>query len=218
MILAAGRGTRMGMLTDITPKPLLRLGKYLLIEYSIFSLAKIGIQDIIINVSYLGEQIKQTLGDGSRYGVKIYYSEEPEALETGGGIYQALPLLGAEPFIVLSCDVVTDFSLQTLPTNPTGLAHIVLVNNPSYHPRGDFCLNEGKIYCGNDSTLTFSNVGVYRPELFASCNPGKFRLGPLLHEAIRQEKVTGEHYQGRWHNLGTPEELQKANELPDIHF
>lgn len=214
MILAAGRGARMGALTADVPKPLLRVGDRYFIEYSILSLAKMGIRDIVINICYHREQIKAALGNGERYGVKIHYSEEQEALETGGGIYQALPLLGDKPFIVLSCDVISDFPLQTLPKEPEGLAHLVLVNNPPYNPKGDFCLADKKIYCGNDETLTFGNIGVYRPELFANSKPGKFRLGNLLKEAIQQDKVTGENYQGLWHNLGTPEDVAKIKELP----
>jgi MurNAc alpha-1-phosphate uridylyltransferase len=217
MILAAGRGERMGTLTSEIPKPLIRVAGFHLIEYSILALAKIGIKDIVINVCYRGEQIKNAVGNGSKYNVKIHYSEESEALETGGGVYQALPLLGSEPFIVLSSDVISSFPLHLLPKEPEGLAHLVLVSNPEYHPKGDFCLAGKKIYCGQDSTLTFSNIGVYRPELFAQSKPGKFRLGSLLREAILQDKVTGEHFEGIWYNLGTPNDLGKISELPDFH-
>ncbi len=216
MILAAGRGLRMGMLTNETPKPLLRVGGRYLIEYALHSLTTIGVKDIVINICYRGEQIKKTLGDGKSYGVNIHYSEELEALETGGGIYQALPLLGAEPFIVVSSDVVTNYPLKCLPQKIDSLAHLVLVDNPIYHPKGDFCLTGNTIYCGKNSTLTFSNIGIYRPELFAHCKPGKFRLGTLLKNAISENKVTGEYYNGIWYNLGTPEELHKITVLPDI--
>lgn len=218
MILAAGRGARMGMLTEDVPKPLLRVGGNHLIEYSIAALKKIGITDIVINIAYRGEQIKQTLGNGARYGVTLHYSEEQEALETGGGIYQALPLLGTEPFIVLSGDVVTDYPLQNLPKEPKGLAHLVLIDNPIYHPQGDFCLAGEKIYRGSETALTFSNVGIYRPELFADCQPGKFRLGTLLQEKIAEEKVTGEYYRGLWYNVGAPEDFQQISALPDIRW
>jgi MurNAc alpha-1-phosphate uridylyltransferase len=216
MILAAGRGERMGALTAGTPKPLLRVGDKYLIEYSLYSLIKIGVKEIVINVCYLGEQVKLALGDGSRYGVTLLYSEEKEALETGGGVYQALPLLGAEPFIVLSCDVITDYPLERLPQSPKGLAHLVLVPNPPYHQKGDFCLADEQIYCGKESTLTFSNIGIYRPELFASSQPGKFRLGVLLRDTILQKKVTGESYHGLWYNVGTSDELKKISALPDM--
>ena len=210
MILAAGRGGRMGALTYDTPKPLIKaLGNYL-IEYSIFSLIKAGVRDIVINVSYHGEQIQAALGDGSRYGVHFHYSVELEALETGGGILQALPLLGDEPFIVLSSDVVTDYPLQTLPTHLDHLAHLVVVDNPHFHPRGDFCLNKGKLYCAEQNPFTFANIGIYRPELFADCKPGKFRLGEVIRRAITKSAITGEHYSGIWHNVGTPDDLSKV--------
>ncbi len=207
MILAAGRGVRMGALTENTPKPLIKVSGRYLIEYSIDLLLSRGVRDIVINVSYHADQIKRALGDGSRYQARFYYSEEKEALETGGGIFQALPLLGDEPFIVLSSDIITDYPLQKLP-QPEKLAHLVLIDNPSFHPRGDFGLAETKIYCAEDhNPFTFANIGMYRKELFAHCNPGKFRLGDLLKEAVKNADVTGEHYQGVWHNVGTPEDL-----------
>ncbi|MHB1948941.1 MAG: N-acetylmuramate alpha-1-phosphate uridylyltransferase MurU [Gammaproteobacteria bacterium] len=218
MILAAGRGQRMGTLTTEVPKPLLQVRNRYLIEYSLFALIKMGITEIVINICYRGAQIKEALGDGSRYGVTIFYSEEDEALETGGGIFQALPLLGPEPFIVLSCDVITDYPLHQLPQEPIGLAHLVLVNNPLYHSSGDFCLLKNKVYCGQSSTLTFGNIGIYRPELFADCKPGKFGLGPLLKEAALHGKITGEHYQGIWHNLGRPDDFDQVNGFPDNHL
>jgi MurNAc alpha-1-phosphate uridylyltransferase len=218
MILAAGRGERMKHLTTETPKALLRLGNRYLIEYSITALAKIGVREIIINVCYKAEQIKAALGAGTQYGVKIIYSDEPEALETGGGIFQALSLLGSEPFIVLSCDVVSDYPLQNLPKNPDQLAHLVLVDNPDFHPSGDFCLAGKQIYLGNDQTYTFGNIGVYRPELFADCKPGKFRLGDLLKQAIQNVQVTGERYSGFWQNFGTPAQLENKIALPDSLF
>jgi MurNAc alpha-1-phosphate uridylyltransferase len=228
MILAAGRGQRMRELTTNTPKPLLRVGNRYLIEYSLLALANVGVKDIVINICYFAEKIKQALGDGSRYGVNIHYSEEKEALETGGGIYQALPLLGSGPFIVLSCDVIADYALNHLPSQPDGLAHLVLVDNPIYHPKGDFCLEGKRIFCGSQPTFTFSNMGIYRPELFANCSPGRFRLGNLLQEAISQNKVTGEHFSGAWFNLGSPEDIAlfekcsvgtaKSTPLPTLHI
>lgn len=218
MILAAGRGARMGSLTDEIPKPLIKINNRFLIEYSLSALVKTGIKDIAINLGYRGQQIKAELGDGSRYGIRIQYSEEPELLETGGGIFKALPLLGQEPFIVLSADVVTDFPLNRLPRDPKGLAHLVLVDNPAYHPTGDFTLLEGQIKPALSDTMTFSNIGIYRPELFAECQPGHFRLGNLLKQAIQQDKITGEYYKGIWYNIGTAAELTQITELPDIHF
>jgi MurNAc alpha-1-phosphate uridylyltransferase len=207
MILAAGRGERMGVMTQDVPKPLLQVGGRYLIEYSLMALARAGIQEVVINVCYRGDQIQAALGGGERYGLSIHYSLEHEALETGGGIFQALPLLGPEPFIVLSCDVVTAYDLNRLPKEPHSLAHLVLVNNPDFHPKGDFCLLGQRIYLGVESTLTFANIGVYRPELFAGCRAGRFRLGELLKHAIANQKITGEHYDGPWYNMGTPADL-----------
>lgn len=213
MILAAGRGERMGSLTQNTPKPLLRVNNRYLIEYSIAALRKADIREIVINISYQREQIKLALGDGSQYGVAIQYSEEEERLETGGGILQALPLLGSEPFIVISSDIITDYPLENLPWQPQALAHLVLVDNPCFHPRGDFCLNGQQIYSGGSPTFTFSNIGIYRPELFVDCKPGHFRLGDLLYQAAAHRRVTGEYFNGLWHNIGTAEQL---NSVPDV--
>jgi MurNAc alpha-1-phosphate uridylyltransferase len=210
MILAAGRGERMGHLTQDVPKPLLKVAGYYLIEYSLFALRKAGIHDVVINVCYHADQVKQALGDGGRYGVNIHYSEETTALETGGGIFQALPLLGREPFLVLSGDIITDYPLLNLPSEPKGLAHLVLIDNPAFHPGGDFCLAEQRIYYGSDATLTFANIGIYRPELFAHCEAGRFRLGDLLKTEIASQNVSGEHYTGLWHNVGTADDLNTA--------
>jgi len=207
MILAAGRGERMGELTAQTPKPLLRAGGRYLIDYAIQNLKQAGIKEIVINISYRAEQIKSALGDGSHYGVNIFYSEEAERLETGGGIFQALPLLGDEPFLVVSGDIITDFPLQQLPQHLDGLAHLVMVPNPAWHPHGDFGLHEGRLVLPADAKFTFGNIGVYHPALFANCQPGHFRLASLLNPAIEAGQVTGELYQGKWHNVGTPADL-----------
>jgi len=212
MILAAGRGMRMGALTENTPKPLLKAAGRYLIEYSILSLTNMGVRDIIINICYHANQIKEVLGDGSRYNAVFHYSEEQEALETGGGILQALPLLGDQPFVVLSSDVITDYPLQKLPPQPEQLAHLVLVDNPVFHPHGDFCLADTQIYRAVQNQFTFGNVGIYRPELFSNCQPGKFRLGDLLKEAAKNLQLTGEHYRGVWHNMGTPEDFSIPRE------
>lgn len=212
MILAAGRGERMRPLTDHTPKPLLEIANKPLISYSLLALKKIGISEVIINVSYQAEQIKQTLGDGSRYGIKIIYSVEPTLLETGGGIYQALPLLGNEPFIVLSADIFTDYPLEKLPKNLNDLAHLVLVNNPEYHAKGDFGLNNNnRITLDAEKKFTYASFGVLHPNLFANCQPGIFRLTEVLIPAINAKQVSGEIYHGEWNNLGTPEDLQNLN-------
>lgn len=212
MILAAGRGLRMRELTLDTPKPLLQVKGRYLIEYSILALAAAGISEIVINVSYFAEKIKKAMGDGSRYGVSIQYSEEVEALETGGGIFQALPLLGESPFVVLSCDVVTDFDLKKLPKDFSQLAHLVLVDNPAYHPMGDFGLVGDEVKLNVSKTYTFGNIGVYRPELFADCQAGRFRLGDVLKKAVLEGRVSGEYFQGAWFNLGAPEDLKVFEE------
>ncbi len=213
MILAAGRGERMGELTLHTPKPLLKVGGHFLIEYAIANLKQADITDIVINIAYHQEQITAALGNGHAFGVDIVYSREKERLETGGGILQALPLLGDEPFVVLSSDVICDFPLQQLPKQPTGLAHLMLVANPDFHPRGDFGLVNEYVDMQAKPTYTFGNVGVYRKELFASSNPGHFPLNKLLFPAIERRQITGEFYTGSWFNIGTPEQLQEMNSL-----
>lgn len=213
MILAAGRGERMKALTETTPKPLLQVnGKYL-IEYAIDNLRLAGVHDIVINVSWLANRIKSALGDGKQYGVNIAYSEEPERLETGGGITKALPLLGDDPFIVLSADVITDYPLKKLPQQPKGLAHLVLVDNPPFHPYGDFGLSDKHVDILSAPAYTFGNMGVYRPELFDGCRAEPFPLSQLLFPAIRKQQITGEYYKGVWYNVGTPEDLQQAQNI-----
>ena len=203
MILAAGRGKRMGELTKDTPKPLLKLANRYLIEYSIEALSKAGISDIVINVSYHAALIMDVLGNGSRYGVMIHYSEEEEALETGGGILKALPLLGDDPFIVLSADIISDYPLKKLSLRSESLAHLVLVDNPFFHPEGDFYLEEGMIQPQGKKKLTFGNIGLYHPALFSGYTLQKFPLNIIFQDAIKKGKITGEYYSGFWRNLGT---------------
>jgi MurNAc alpha-1-phosphate uridylyltransferase len=212
MILAAGRGERMGELTAQTPKPLLQVAGHYLIEFAIASLKRAGIQEIVINVSYHRDQIKSILGDGARYGVTILYSEEAERLETGGGIVHALPLLGDEPFIVISSDIITAFPLATLPKEPQGLAHLVLVNNPVFHPDGDFGLRDSKVGLQIQPRLTFANIGIYRPDIFSACTPGFFPWKQVMFPLIESGQVTGEHYEGPWFNIGTPADLLDVNQ------
>lgn len=209
MILAAGRGERMRPLTDNTPKPLLWSGSKRLIEYLIESLAAAGFIDLVINHAYLGGQIEQALGNGGRYGVQIRYSPEgAQGLETGGGIFQALPLLGKEPFLAVNGDIWTDYPFTRVQQAPIGLAHLILVDNPPYSPQGDFALQGKRIAAVGANKLTFSGIGVYRPELFAQCRPGRFPLAPLLREAMPWGWVTGERYRGQWRDIGTPARLQ----------
>ena len=215
LILSAGRGERMRPLTDDTPKPLLRAGDRALIEYHLDALALAGIRDIVINLSYLGEQIRAALGDGTRYGVRIAYSDEgPRALETGGGIFNALPLLGSEAFLVVNGDIWTDYRYDELPAPPAGLAHLVMVSNPTHHPHGDFVLEHGNLYDKpEDTRLTFSGIGVYQPTLFADCTPGAFPLAPLLRRAMANDKISGEHYRGEWLDIGTPARLAELDRM-----
>jgi len=206
LIFAAGRGERMRPLTDTTPKPLLHAGGKHLIEWHLENLSAAGVHEVVINTSHLAEQFPVVLGDGSRWGLRIAYSYEgPEALETGGGMLRALPLLGADPFIAVNGDIWTDFDFSTLPPSPTGLAHLVLVDNPGHHPRGDFGLQHGLVF--DEPRLTFAGIGVYRSELLAGHTPGKFGLVPILRAAMRGEKISGEHFTGRWCDIGTPQRL-----------
>ncbi len=209
IILAAGRGERMRPLTDHTPKPLLRVGGKPLIVYHIEALRAAGVRQLVINLGHLGEQIRQALGDGERFHVAIDYSREPEdALETGGGILQALPLLGDAPFIAVNGDIWTDYPFSRLPREPSGLAHLVLVDNPSHHARGDFCLRGRRIVnVAVSERLTFSGISVLRPQLFAASVPGRFPLAPILHKAVIDGRLSGEHYPGGWYDIGTPRRL-----------
>lgn len=220
MILAAGRGNRMRPLTDQVPKPLLEAGGRPLIQYHLECLAAADIRDIVINHAHLGEQIEAALGDGSRFGVHIRYSPEQTALETGGGIFNALPLLGPDPFLVINGDIWSDIDPIGLHLAGTDLAHLVLVDNPPHHPSGDFILTGGRVRVEGDQDerererrLTFSGVGVYSPSLFAGCRPGAFALAPLLRDAMAQGRVGGEHHRGHWLDIGTPERLADLDRL-----
>ena len=211
MILAAGRGERLRPLTDTTPKPLLEIGGRPMIEHHIESLANAGFRELVINVSHLGQQIEDTLGGGGRFGVNIAYSREPEgALETGGGIFQALDLLGDAPFAVINGDVVTDYPFSRLRAVKCDWAHLVLVANPKHNPAGDFSLQGARVTNQGPAMGTFSGISVYHPRLFASCEPGRFSVVPTLREAIENHLVTGEWHRGYWNDAGTPERLESA--------
>ena len=212
IILAAGKGERMRPLTNTTPKPLLTIAGQPLINYHLKALAKAGVKDVVINTWYMSDQIINLVGDGSSYGLNVRFSVESELLNTGGGIVQALPMLGDEPFIVMSADILTDFPLNILPSNPAGLAHLVMVNNPDYHLDGDFVLDKGKIRLVSDQNkLTYGNIGVYRPEFFVAAPKGPFPLGGLLRQHISNDLVVGQYFSGVWYNIGTPAELEMAN-------
>lgn len=215
MILAAGRGERMRPHTDSSPKPLIRVGGKSLLERHLESLRAAGITDVVINLGWLGERIRETCGDGARFGVKLAYSEEGwPALESGGGIFHALPLLGEGPFVVVNGDVYTDFPLAGLARRaralPDGVdAHLVLVPNPAHNPRGDFALDGGRVTNAEAGRHTFSGLSVHRPEFFAGCAPGHFPLLPLWRRAADAGRMTGEVYAGAWSDVGTPARLQE---------
>lgn len=213
MILAAGRGERMRPLTDHTPKPLLEVGGKALIEYHLHALRQAGITEVIINHAWLGRQIEARLGNGERYGLQIQYSPEvPVALETAGGIIQALPRLGQAPFVVINGDIWCDYPLQQLPLQPEGLAHLVMVANPPHNPQGDFYLQQnGRLEAEGEPKLTYSGIGLYDPRLFAGLEAGIRPLAPLLKTAMARGLVTGEQYAGQWWDVGTPERLQELD-------
>jgi MurNAc alpha-1-phosphate uridylyltransferase len=221
LILAAGRGERMRPLTDTLPKPLLVAGGRRLIEWQIDALVRAGVTDIVVNTAHLGHCFEPALGDGRRLGAAISYSREGEraedALETLGGIVQALPLLGDGPFVVVSGDIVTDFDYATLHARAAALeagaadAHLVLVDNPPFHARGDMGLVDGRIAPDAAPRLTYANIGVFAPRLFAGLAPQRARMFPWLYGAARAGRVTGEHYAGHWHNVGTPAELARLD-------
>lgn len=215
MILAAGKGERMRPLTLHTPKPLVRVAGTPLIEFHLNALAAAGFRELVINHAWLGAQIEAHLGDGARFGLSIRYSAEGEPLETGGGIFRALPLLGDEPFLVVNGDVWTDFDFNRLRRPLEGLAHLVLVDNPTHHPRGDFRLADGRVSDAveGEPSLTYSGIAVLHPRLFGDCQPGAFKLAPLLRQAMAAGKVSGERFGGRWVDVGTHERLAEVERL-----
>lgn len=216
MILAAGRGTRMKHLTDKTPKPMLEVAGKPLIAHHVERLVHAGFSEIVINHAYLGEQIEAYLGEGSAYGCQIQYSHEEKALETGGGIFQALPLLvnEREPcFAVVNGDVWCDMDYQRLNQHIHHHAHLFLVGNPSHNPDGDFTLQDSMVHeSDGDQAYTFSGLSILHKDLFDGCEPGAFKLAPLLKKAMLSQHVTGELYHGYWLDVGTPERLQEINQ------
>ena len=225
LIFAAGLGERMRPLTDRTPKPLLAVRGKPLVVWHLEKLAAIGVHYVVMNTSHLADQFPEALGDGSRWGLRIRYAYEgPAPLETGGGMLNALTLLGPEPFIAINGDIWTDADLSQLPAEPRGVAHLMLVDNPSHHPKGDFALDQqGVIHNDGDARLTFSGIGVYRRELLnnwrdvigdnadANAKPPRFKIAPVLRAAINQGAITGTHYRGAWTDVGTPERLASLN-------
>ncbi|HEX5125981.1 MAG TPA: nucleotidyltransferase family protein [Rhodocyclaceae bacterium] len=219
MILAAGRGERMRPLTDKCPKPLLRVGGKPLIAWTMERLAKAGFHDVVVNHAYLGRMIERVLDKGKPWGMHVEYSPEEEALETAGGIAKALPLLGDAPFMVVNSDVYCDlnfesFAMRGLTKLTQGKhAHLAMIANPAHHPTGDFALKENGLLSRNDEPrLTFAGIGVYRPELFAHIAGGtKAQLAPILIAAMEKSLVSGEHFKGRWVDVGTPERLKELD-------
>lgn len=214
MLLAAGRGERMRPLTDATPKSLLVAGGKPLVVRLIERLAAEGYSDLVLNHAHLGAMIEAALGDGSRFGVRIRYSPEHEALETAGGIANALAALGPGPFLAVNADLHTDYPFGRLrpALRPDAQAHLVLVDNPPHHPGGDFAVACGSVANRGAAMLTFSGIGVYRPELFAGIPPGtRAPLAPLLRAAADRGGVTGERFRGRWVDVGTPERLARLD-------
>ena len=213
LIFAAGKGERMRPLTDTRPKALLEVRGVPLIGWHLHALREAGVTDIVVNTGYLGDQLPAALGDGADYGVRIVWSHErPEPLETGGGMRRALALLDAAPFIALNADIFTDYRFADLPSEPEGLAHLVLVDNPSHNPRGDFVLQDGVCRLCGPERLTFSGIGVYRPALIEAYPQGRYGLAPILREAIDFSRVTGEQHHGTWSDVGTPERLAQLNQ------
>lgn len=209
MILAAGRGNRLRPLTDTIPKPLVPIRGKPLIAYHLENLQRAGVTEVVINVCHLGEKIQHYCGDGARFGVSIHYSVEPLALDSGGGICNALSHLGDAPFMLVNGDIWTDYDLSDLPETIAGLVHLVLVSNPVWHPNGDFALKQGKLCRAQRQPYTYTGIAVLHPALFANNTPGStFSLVPLLDKAILEDKATGEHYEGLWTDVGTLDRLQ----------
>ena len=212
MILAAGRGERMRPLTDSHPKPLLQVKGQALISYHLKALACAGINEVVINHAWLGEQIIDYCGDGSRFGLAIHYSRETEALETAGGIHKALPMLGDSAFLVVNADILTDFDYAALVNMNPVAAHLVLVPNPEHHPQGDFSVADGRLVNDAPQKFTYSGIGVYQPELFLNLPQEKYPLAPILRDNIPHGNITAEVYFGEWIDIGTPERLQQINQ------
>jgi len=209
MILAAGRGDRLRPLTDDIPKPLIKVAGKPLIEYHLENLAHAGFKEIVINTAWLAEKIHQDIGDGTNYGVSIQYSDEGEALETAGGIINALPLLGKEPFLVVNGDIWCDFNFSDLPELKTDkLAHLILVDNPEHNQKGDFAIQDGLIINAAETMYTFSGIGVYRAEFFAGHPSGRLPLAPVIRDKCSYDLISGQYYDGLWTDVGTIERLQ----------
>lgn len=208
MVLAAGRGERMRPLTDQVPKALLTVRGKPLIIYHLEKLSRLGVKQVVINLAWLGGQIRDALGDGARWNLQIRYSDEAaEALETGGGIFRALPWLGPQPFLVVNADVFTELDFGAIHLAPEAVAQLVLVANPMHHPYGDFALVNGRVQEQGGARWTYAGIGLYRPELFEGCAAGRFPLLPLLRRASAAGKLHGQVFEGAWSDVGSVERL-----------
>ena len=211
MILAAGRGERLRPVTDTTPKALVEIQGQSLLERHLDAVKAAGVETVVINLGWLGEQVAERVGSGARYGLSIVYSPEGEdILETGGGIHRALPLLGDDPFLVVNADVYTDMNLPTV-LDEDADGHLVLVPKPAHQEHGDFNLVGGRVANSESPSLTFSGVALYRPGFFADCTPGRFPLAPMLRRAADASRLTGSVYEGTWEDVGTIERLEELN-------
>jgi len=209
IIIAAGRGVRLRPLTDTTPKPLLDVNGQSLIKYHLEKLGQAGFREVVINLAHLGDMIRDTLGDGSSWGLNIHYSQEPPgALDTGGGIQQALPLLGEAAFAVINGDVFSDYPLARLRAVKCSYAHLILVPNPVHNPDGDFALQGGHVTQDEEPHHTFSGISVYNPRFFENVGSGRYSVVPMLRAAMASQQVTGEIYKGVWHDIGTLDRLE----------
>ncbi len=213
MILAAGRGERMRPLTDKTPKPLLKVHDKSLIVWHIERLASLGFSQIVINIDHLGDMIIKNLGDGSKWGINLLYSDERQsgALESAGGIIKALPLIESETFLVVNADIWCDYEFETNFDLQDDLAHLILVPNPKHNPDGDFALHKDRVSNDTKRRYTFSGIGYYSAKLFDGFKNQKMSLAPLLREAVEKNKVSGSLYDGRWYDIGTPQRLKEIN-------
>ncbi len=211
MLLAAGRGERMRPLTDSTAKPLLRAGGQRLIDYHLHALARAGIETVVINTCWQTEQIVEQLGSGARYGLDIVYSHESVALETAGGIVNAIHLLGEQPFLLISSDVWGEFHFDKLTLEPSAQGHLLLVDNPPHHPAGDFSLRGNRVTIDDAPRLTYSGVGLFQPSVFRKLAPGFRPIREVLSDLIDKRLLTGSTHTGHWFDIGTPERLTQLN-------
>ncbi|MEM7401151.1 MAG: N-acetylmuramate alpha-1-phosphate uridylyltransferase MurU [Pseudomonadota bacterium] len=214
LLLSAGRGERLRPLTDKVPKPLVKIAGKAIIEYHLERLKKAGFNEIVINLSHLGNLIEEHLGDGSNYDLKIEYSQEGDhPLETAGGIIHALPKLGDKPFLVMNADIWCDHTLSFAKLSNDKLAHLVLIDNPNHNPKGDFAYEFGKIYTSGKNMLTFSGIGIYHPRLFSSLDIEKRPLAPILRNAIDHQRISAEYFSGNWFDIGTQARLAEVEKF-----